>query len=895
MTLAAGTRLGPYEIAAPIGAGGMGQVYRATDTRLGRAVAVKVLAPELSENPDFRQRFEREAKAISQLSHPNICALFDVGSAEGAEYLVMELLEGRMLDDRLEKGPLPLDQVLRHGMEIAAALDRAHRQGIVHRDLKPGNVMLTRSGVKLLDFGLAKLIAPIPDSPVSGLSALPTEAARSRPLTEQGTILGTFQYMAPEQVEGKDADARTDIFALGTVLYEMSTGRKAFTGQTRASLIAAILERDPGPITAAVPTSPPSLDRLVQGCLAKDPDDRWQSAHDVMAQLRWIAEGGSQAGVPAAVSARRRVREKGAWIAAGIAAIAAIVFGAAWLRRPSAPAMIVRSTILPPANSRFAFSGDNAGPLTISPDGRKLAFVAVGNDRPLLYVRPLDADDPLALPGTEDATFPFWSPDGRSLGFFAGGKLKRVDLSAPGSATTIADAPNARGGTWGPDGTILFAPDTRSAIFRVSSSGGTPSPVTKVDPSRHSTHRWPVFLPDGRHFLFFAGDHNDTRSEKAGVRFASLEGPGDRPVVQTLANAVFAGRDLLFLRGNTLLAQNFDPGTGKLAGEPRQVAQGVHFDLATWHAAFTASRTDVLAYQPGGGLGSSARLLEYDRAGKVIGTIGERANYFGPIRLSPDGRRLAVAIGDPGDVYLIDLATGLPTRLTFTPASTQVGGWSPDGSRVVYSSLRQKDGRYGIFSKAASGAEAERALLLAPGAGHIVEGWGRDGRFISYQENVPNEHRWLWLLPLSAGAKPAPALTEHDGDETSSAISPDARWIAYDSFVSGAPSIVVSPLPGPGGKWQVTPAGYSPRWRGDGRELFFLSPDQTLMAAQVDGTGAEFRVGAVTPLFHTHAFSNPGYSFEATPDGQRFIVNSVDSEDAPAITLVLNWGEALGK
>jgi len=321
----------------------------------------------------------------------------------------------------------------------------------------------------------------------------------------------------------------------------------------------------------------------------------------------------------------------------------------------------------------------------------------------------------------------------------------------------------------------------------------------------------------------------------------------------------------------------------------------VHFDLATWHAAFTASPAGVLAYQPGGGLGSSAHLLEYDRAGKVIGTIGERANYFGPVRLSPDGRRLAVSIGDPGDVYLIDVATGLPTRLTFTPATTQVGGWSPDGSRVVYSSLRQKDGRYGIFSKVANGAQAERGLLLIPGAGHIAEDWSGDGRFVSYQENVPNEHRWVWLLPLSAGGKPAPALTEHDGDETSSAISPDSRWIAYDSFISGAPSIVVSPVPGPGGKWQVTPAGYSPRWRGDGRELFFLSPDQTLMAAQVDGTGAEFRVGAVTPLFHTHAFSNPGYSFAVTADGQKFIVNSVASEDAPAITLVLNWREALGK
>ncbi|HET9794868.1 MAG TPA: protein kinase, partial [Thermoanaerobaculia bacterium] len=579
MTLSAGTRLGPYEIVSLLGAGGMGEVYRAIDTRLDRAVALKVLPRELSETPGFRQRFEREAKAISQLSHPNICALFDLGSEGGAEYLVMELLEGQTLADRLEKGPLPIDQVLRFGTEIAAALDRAHRAGIVHRDLKPGNVMLTRTGVKLLDFGLAKAVAKAPVEDGSGLSALPTAAPESRPLTEEGTILGTFQYMAPEQVEGREADARTDIFALGCVLYEMATGRKAFTGRSRAGLVAAILERDPGPISAALPMAPPALDRLVQGCLEKDPDDRWQSAHDVMAQLRWIAQGGSQAGVPAPVTARRRSRERTAWIAAGLAVIAAIGFAAAWLRRAPANAGVVRSTVLPPAGSRFAFSGDNAGPLTISPDGKTLAFLAVGNDRPRLYVRPLDADEPVALPGADGASFPFWSPDSRSLGFFADGKLKRVDLSAPGSSTTICAAPNARGGTWGADGTILFAPDTRSAIFRVPASGGTPSPVTKLDASSHSTHRWPAFLPDGRHFLFFAGDHNDTRSDKAGARFASIDAPGDRAVVHTLANALYAGGKLLFLRGNTLIAESFDPRAGNLSGEPRPVAEGVHFDL----------------------------------------------------------------------------------------------------------------------------------------------------------------------------------------------------------------------------------------------------------------------------------------------------------------------------
>ncbi|HET9793370.1 MAG TPA: protein kinase, partial [Thermoanaerobaculia bacterium] len=470
MTLPAGSRLGPYEVLSPIGAGGMGEVYKARDTRLERVVAVKVLPTDLAATPELKARFEREAKAVSALSHPHICALYDVGSEGGVEYLVMEYLEGETLEDRIGKGPLPVEQVLKLGTQIADALERAHRQGIVHRDLKPGNVMLTRSGVKLLDFGLAKSLAPASGLRDDALSSLPTSAEPSR-LTERGTIMGTFQYMSPEQLEGKDADARSDIFALGAVLYEMATGKKAFSGTSRASLISSILRDEPRPISAVVPMTPPAFDRVVRTCLAKDPDDRFQTAHDVKLQLEWIAEAGSPAGAPAVVVSRRKSRERLAWIVAGGAIVAALALAGILARRSPAPARTVRAAIELPAGA--AIEKQNAS-LALSPDGRMLAFVAEGSDgKTLIYLRALDSVATPVLAGTDDASYPFWSPDGRSLGFFADGKLKRIEVSG-GAVQTICEAPQGRGATWGPDGTIVFTPNVFGAMERVPASGGTP-------------------------------------------------------------------------------------------------------------------------------------------------------------------------------------------------------------------------------------------------------------------------------------------------------------------------------------------------------------------------------------------------------------------------------------
>ena len=485
MTLAAGTKLGPYEILSPLGAGGMGEVYKAKDTRLERTVAVKVLPQHLSSSLEVRQRFEREAKTISQLSHPHICALYDVGSEGENEYLVMELLEGQTLSERLAKGPLPLEQTLRFAVEMADALDKAHRQGIVHRDLKPANVMLTRSGVKLLDFGLAKAMTPAAQQ--SSLTALPTQQG----LTQEGTILGTFQYMAPEQLEGREADGRTDIFAFGSVLYEMVTGQKAFAGASQASLISSILRDEPKSVSQVQPTSPPALDRIVRTCLAKDPEERWQSASDLKRELRWIGEGShsvasTSASASVAAVPRRRSGGRLAWAIALVSGAVALALAVGLWRSRSARPAPLHAFVLPPDKTSFSLTGDDSAPPALSPDGERIVFGASGK----LWVQSLSTGTVAALGGTEGGLYPFWSPDGRSLGFFSGAKLRRIEATG-GPVQVICDAPANRGASWGKGDVIVLAPDFRGGLFRVPAGGGAPQPVTKLDTKRHSTHRWP--------------------------------------------------------------------------------------------------------------------------------------------------------------------------------------------------------------------------------------------------------------------------------------------------------------------------------------------------------------------------------------------------------------------
>jgi Tol biopolymer transport system component len=891
MTLSAGTRLGPYEILAPLGAGGMGEVYRALDTRLERTVAIKVLPAHLSSSEEMRQRFEREAKAISQLSHAHICALYDVGREGETEYLVMEYLEGETLAERLLKGPLPLEQTLKYGQEIADALDKAHRQAIVHRDLKPGNVMLTKSGVKLLDFGLAKAVAPLGGR--SGATSLPTMAGGTgQNLTEAGTILGTFQYMAPEQLEGKEADARSDIFAFGAVLYEMATGKKAFSGKSQASLIGSILRDDPPAISEVAPMTPPALNRVVRTCLAKDPEDRFQTAHDVKLQLAWVAEGGSQAGLPTPVVARRKNREKLAWAVATLALLAAALFAAGYFRRAPRYAPPIRASLLFPEKTLL-------GELAVSPDGRRVALTAAKPGRgPGLWVRSLDAPASQLVPDTEGASFPFWSPDSRFVAFFADGKLKKVDL-AGGPVLAICDAERGVGGTWNRDDTIVFGPKPTAALYRVLASGGQPVAVTKLDASRHETaHRYPQFLPDGRHFLYMAANLAGPPDDPANaIRVGSLDGKVDRPLVQTLSNASYAAGQLLYVRDGTLLAQPLDSGRLETKGVPVPVVPRVGSSSWQSHSLFSASE-GLLVYAPT--FAAASQLLWLDRNGKPIGSLGDPGLYLAP-RISPDGRKVAVDVQDPArntsEIWIYDASTGVGSKFAFGSWSNYFPVWFPTGDRLIFGSDRKARGvRWDLWTKALDGNDEE--IFVESPDQRFPENWSRDGRFLSlYAIPVQGKRNiQVWILSMGGDRRASPFATEAL-EQWDSRFSPDGRWVAYQSNESGRFEVYVRPFPGPGGKWHVSTAGGGhPRWNKDGKELYYLSLDNKILALPVN-LGATFHAGSPVELFAVHPTSNPFSTvYDVTADGQRFLVNTVASDEgSPPLSLVVHWPALLEK
>jgi Tol biopolymer transport system component len=877
MTLATGSKLGPYEILGQIGAGGMGEVYRAIDTRLERTVAVKVLPPHLSASPESRQRFEREAKTISQLSHPHICALYDVGREGETEYLVMELLEGETLSDRLARGPLPLEQTLRYGTEIADALDKAHRQGIVHRDLKPGNVMLTKSGVKLLDFGLAKVMAPA--QPQSGLTSVPTMAGTPN-VTQEGTILGTFQYMAPEQLEGKEADGRTDIFAFGAVLYEMATGNIAFSGASRASLISAIMQNDPPPVSSVRPMTPAALDRVVKTCLAKDPDDRWQSARDLMSQLRWIAEGNSQAASLPTVVARRKSLERFAW-----AAVLIVAAAAAWMlglrSRPSNAAPI-RLSLTAPEKTTFGLGS------ALSHDGRSLVFVGTREGKQLLWLRLLSGFEARPLAGTDAAVNPFWSPDNKFIGFFTDSKLKTIEV-ASGAVKNLCDLSSVEpisGGTWSPEGVIVFSPDTHSPLYRVSASGGAPVRLTELVKERNEgAHCFPEFLPDGRHVVFYVlGGAQD------GIAVTSLDSREKRLLIPHAWRAAYASPGfLLFLREEKLMVQPFDAAHSRLSGEPVPIAEKVD-----WH--FSAADNGVLAYRAGA---SDVRQLRwFDRSGRELAKVGRPGDYLEP-SLSPDGTRVAVGVGTwtpAGDVWLLELSRGSLSRLTSHPTDDITPVWSPDGKEIVFASNR--NGQFDLYRKDAGGTGAEE-LIFQSSADKFPSDWSRDGKYVLYYTVDPKTKADLWMVPMSGEHKPTPFL-QTEFNETNALFSPDGRWVAYNSDESGTPETYVRPFPPAGGKWQVsTQGGVQPAWRSDGKELYYLALDGKIMAAEVK-PGSDFAVGLPVPLFDSglrpEGLTESRSSFVVAPDGQRFLVNTNAEEAARVpITVVVNWTGELKK
>lgn len=880
-TLNAGRRLGPYEIVGPLGAGGMGEVYRAKDTRLQRTVAIKVLPLHLSDNPDLKQRFEREARAISGLSHPHICALYDVGHQDGVDYLVMEYLEGETLAQRLSKGPLPAEQALRSGIEIAGALNTAHREKIVHRDLKPGNIMMTRSGAKLLDFGLAKLGGQPVGQAGDGVSALQTEA---KDLTTEGTILGTIQYMSPEQLEGSEVDARSDIFSLGSVLYEMATGKKAFTAKSQASLISAILKDDPAPVSQMQPLAPAALDHVIKKCLAKDPEERWQNAYDVASELKWIAEGSAQSvSIPAGKTRNGRERF---WMAISAALLlTAISFAFLYLRRsqaaPDAP--LVRFTIPPPKDSTFQ------GTIALSPDGKKLAFVAADASGRSLWIRALDSTESRRMPDTDDASFPFWSPDSRLIAYFAHGKLRKMDSSG-GTSQFIVDAPDARGGSWGSKGTIVFSPNSTSGIFRVSPEGGT---VERQTTNSGLSSRWPVFLPDGLHFMYVSrGGELDT-----GVFAASLDSKQSSKLLPIISRVAYAPPGyLIYIDQGSLMCRRFDTNRMAFQGDAVPLAPQPWVDFLIFGSSgFSVSSNGVLAYREGGN--QFGQFTWYDRAGTKLGTVGPPLRATEPY-LSPDESHVLFYqwenVVGLSDEWLLDLSSGRLSRFTFDPSDDNTSAWSRDGSRIVWSSIRS--GWYELYQKSANGAGTDEPLLVDHTT-KFPDNFSPDGRYLLY-DLYSSSGADLWVLPMTGDKKPFPYL-QTAANEAHGCFSPDGRWIAYTSDESGKTEIYVQGFPATsGGKWQVSTAGGDqPQWRKDGKELFYVAPDQTLVSVEVRSSQSGFSSGTPKTLFHATIHSGittTRNDYLVTADGQRFLINTPLEDTARLpITVVLNWTNLL--
>jgi eukaryotic-like serine/threonine-protein kinase len=878
MPLPPDTRLGPYVIQTPLGAGGMGEVYRARDTRLDRTVAIKTLPADVSDDPERRTRFEREARAVAALTHPHICTLHDIGHHEGIDYLVMELLDGETLASRVARGPMPVPELLAVATQIAGALAAAHRQGIVHRDLKPANVMLTRTGAKLLDFGLAKLR----DDDVPVLDGVTRTAA----LTGQGQILGTLHYMAPEQLEGKPVDARTDVFAFGLIVFEMATGRRAFEGSSQASLIGAILHTTPPPISSLAHDVPPPLERLLATCLAKQPDDRWSSAHDVLLQLKSVDE--STASTSATAPASRR-RERLAWGVAAVAGLAAITLAALAATGRLGPvrkaARLEVLSLLPPLDSRL----DYGEAPQVSPDGRHIAFVAMDRDgRTWLYLRSRDRDDARPLADTDDATMPFWSPDSRRIGFFATGRLKTVSVEG-GTPQSLARAPVPRGGTWNRDGVILYVPLPTSPILRIAASGGTPTPLQGVDVGQFGS--FPTFLPDGRHYFFL---RQDLVTRIRTLRLGSIDSTEVKEVLQTTASAVYAEPGyLLFRRESALVAQPFDAATLTLSGTPVPVRDNIGFNPITYQVLASASADGVLITLPAT---RANQLAWFDRDGRRTGVVAPPGHYNN-LCLTPDDQRLVYEMADPEtanvDLWALDMAPGAtPTRLTFTPTVDFYPVCSPDGREVIFSSLRAGPPSIYRLPMAAPGSET---IVVHGPPPKIPTDWSRDGRLLVYGELNRTTHWDIKVVPLGGGD--AITFADTETDERSARLSPDGKWMAYVSLESGRPEVFVQPFPATGAKWQVSKGGgLQPLWQLDGKQLYYLAASRKLIAVDVLTKDGTFSPGTAYTLVDTRITGGErggqGCQYAVTRDGKRLIVATATDTVVPA-TVTLNWSGLL--
>jgi len=890
MALSSGTKLGPYEIQSLLGAGGMGEVYRARDTRLDREVAIKVLAAHLSQTPELRARFEREAKVISGLQHPNICVLHDVGRQDGMDFLVMEFLEGETLSARLARKPFTPDETIRIGIEIADALERAHRSGIVHRDLKPGNVMLTKSGAKLMDFGLAKLhlAGAASSSSVPAFSAVATAASPASPITTAGTMLGTVQYMSPEQIQGKEADPRSDIFAFGAMLYEMLTGKRPFEGKSQLSVASSILEKDPEPISAVQPLTPPALEHLVRICLAKDPEQRFQSAHDLKLQLQWITAGGSQVGAPAMVVSQRKHRQKilaAAMVLGWLAALGAVIAAAMYANRLTSARQLVRAQIGQPVG--YDFNYVLTGPPALSPDAQRIAFVALKNDKSIIFVQQLSSGKATFLPGTEDGFFPFWSPDAKYLGFFSNGKLRKIAAEG-GPVQALCDAPEGRGGSWNEQGTILFAPRIAGPLQRVSDGGGTPEQVT---PSRKDdaqfTNRNPYFLPDGKHFLFV----QRTGNAAVGSVFAgSLDGGEPQQVLPAGSNVAYSHGHLFYLKDGSLMGQPFDASGLRLEGKPTPIAESVEYYNARDVGYFSAAQ-NVLVYRQT--VVSNRELVWLDSTGKELEHWGEPAPYAEGI-FSPRSHVAVLTRSNPdghgSSLWLADTERRSVTRLTPDSELEQNGVVSADARSVYTISTSGYHSVLALHSLVSTGSDEKVDFE----GSYYLSSQSLDGRYVFFSVQDAKTGFDIYYTDLLRDHKLVPVLNSNF-DEYDARLSPDNKWLAYTSNENGSREIYVTPFPAAGARWQVSSGGVTSGvttdrlamdWSPDGKNLYFRQGDK-VFAVNVSINGGKPEFSTPKELL---SVSHEVIILSILPDGKRILATRpVGQQISSPLGLVLNW------
>jgi serine/threonine protein kinase/Tol biopolymer transport system component len=883
-----GTMLGPYEIQSALGAGGMGTVYKARDTRLERTVAIKVLSGGRISTAELRQRFEREARAISALQHPNICVLHDIGSQDGIDYLVMEYVEGETLAHRLQRGPLPMQQVLKMGVEVANALDKAHHAGLVHRDIKPANIMLTRAGAKLLDFGLAKPFEmKTRTAAAEAMNTALTAMTQGQPLTQEGMIVGTYQYMAPEQIESGSTDARTDVFSLGCVLYEAATGRAAFSGKTQASVIAAILASDPPAMTTVQPAAPKLLERVVRDCMAKDPEDRLHAAHDLQLQLEWLLDANVDT---QSLSMHRRGRGIPWWaaLAAAVVIAAAAIFTTAMYERSNTHKPVIRAAI----DLGNGVNVPLVHSMALSPDGKMLAYVAqIGGDKPSLWIRPLQSLRGRRVEDTDGASYPFWSPDGRYVAFFVPGKLKKLDTQG-WSTENICDAGDARGGTWNAHGTIIFAPDSLGGLAKVPASGG--QPVTATHPATNVSDRWPQFLPGGERILYLSMPASGSGGELLELGLADGK---TAKIGAAEANTWYTAGRLLFLRGGSLVAEPFNASTLQATGEAKTVVESIASDSDRWAGDFTVSETGVLIYGTAGDT-SRVQLSWMDlNTGKLLGQFGEPGAYYRPV-VSPDGSKVAMLVRNPRSenavASVMDVARGIITPLLPATSRARVAGyaWTPDSKSLIFAVNLGDANRWDLYEKPIDNSEPQR-LLLKMDSDIYPAGVTADGRFVIFLKSGGKATRNdIWLLSLTGERKPMPLLAT-PAEESGGDVSADGRWMLYLSDESGHPELYLTTFPVPHGRWQVSANGSTGGvFEAGGKRIAVLDPNAKVYTVTFDGSGSEPKFGPAQPALGGISM-NEFAGGSITPDWKHLVVAQRLQTQAPRVTQVTNWTEEL--